>query len=171
MTESEQTAQPATGHPQTGQAESLRRARTVEAVRALARASRLLERASGELSLAHYRVLSAIAAGDERASRVAERLALGKPAVSAAVESLSQRGLLTRSGVAGDQRAAALRLTEQGRALLDNVETDMINRMADLQARTPDGDKFLEVLGWLGAAIEEAAEERMTNRRGSGSGR
>jgi len=153
---------------QMGQSGSAQRARTVDAVRALARAARLLERASGELSLAHYRVLSAIAAGDERASRVAERLTLGKPAVSAAVESLSQRGLLARSGVAGDQRAAALRLTEQGRALLDSVETEMINRIADLQARTPDGERFLEALGWLGVAIEEAAEERMANRRGSG---
>ncbi len=139
----------------------------MEAVRALARASRLLERASGELSLAHYRVLSAIAAGDERASRVAQRLALGKPAVSAAVESLRQRGLLTRSDVAGDHRAAALRLTDQGRALLDNVETDMISRIVALQDRTPDGERFLEALGWLGAAIDEAAEERMANRRGS----
>ena len=81
-------------------------------MRGLARAARILERVSGELSLAHYRVLSAIAGGDERASRVAERLALGKPAVSAAVESLSQRGLIARSEVAGDQRAAALRLTD-----------------------------------------------------------
>src|ERR1700685_3261276 len=86
----------------------------VEAVRALSRASRLLERASGELSLAHYRVLSAIASGDERASRIAARLALGKPTVSAAVSALCRRELLTRSDVAADQRAAALELTEAG---------------------------------------------------------
>ncbi len=66
--------------------------RARDAVRALARASRVLERASSELSLAHYRVLSAIASGDERGSRIAARLALGKPTVSAAVESLCQRG-------------------------------------------------------------------------------
>jgi DNA-binding MarR family transcriptional regulator len=144
------------------------RTRAVDAVRALARAARVLERVSGELSLAHYRVLSAIAAGDERASRVAERLALGKPAVSAAVESLSQRGLIARSEVAGDQRAAALRLTDAGRALLDNVETDMIERLNELQKRTPDGERLLESLVWLGAAIEDVAEERMANRRRGG---
>src|SRR5579875_3572176 len=63
--------------------------RETEAVRALARASSVLERSSSELNLAHYRVLSAIASGQERASHVAARLALGRPAVSAAVESLS----------------------------------------------------------------------------------
>ena len=39
----------------------------------LARASRILERATGELSLAHYRVLAAVASGEERASRLAVR--------------------------------------------------------------------------------------------------
>ena len=73
-------------------------------MRALARASRLLERATDELSLGHYRVLAAVAAGEERASRVASRLALGKPTVSATVESLCERGLVARARVAGDQR-------------------------------------------------------------------
>ena len=87
-------------------------------MRALARATRVLERASGELSLAHYRVLSAIASGDERASRVAHRLAVGKPTVSAAVDALAQRGLLVRTAVDRDHRVAALHLTSEGVALL-----------------------------------------------------
>jgi DNA-binding MarR family transcriptional regulator len=144
------------------------RTKAVDAVRALARAARVLERLSGELSLAHYRVLSAIAAGDERASRVAERLALGKPAVSAAVDSLRQRGLILASEVVGDQRAAALRLTDAGHTLLDEVETAMIERLADLQKRTPDGERLVESLVWLGAAIEDLAEERMNSRRRGG---
>jgi DNA-binding MarR family transcriptional regulator len=84
----------------------------IEAVRALARASRFLERSSDELSLAHYRVLAAVASGDERASRVAQRLAIGRPTISAAVDALGQRGLLSRGTVEGDQRATALHLTE-----------------------------------------------------------
>ena len=132
----------------------------VEAVRALSRVSRLLERASDGLSLSHYRVLSAIAAGDERASRVAGRLAVGKPTISASVESLSQRGLLARSTVKGDHRAAALRLTAQGEALLARVEADMAARLDDLCSRTPDGGQLIESLMWLGVAIEADAAER-----------
>jgi DNA-binding MarR family transcriptional regulator len=138
----------------------------VDAVRALARASRVLERASGELSLAHYRVLSAVAAGDERASRVANRLALGKPTVSAAVDSLGQRGLLLRESVEGDQRAASLRLTAAGAALLARVEKEMIGRIEDLCARTPDGRQLLESLVWLGAAIDEMQDARAGERKG-----
>src|SRR2546430_2043870 len=93
----------------------------LEAVRALARLSRVLERGTGELSLAHYRVLAAVADGHERASRVAARLALGKPTISASVDALCRRGLITRDA-AEDQRAATLRITEAGSALLAEVD-------------------------------------------------
>jgi DNA-binding MarR family transcriptional regulator len=137
---------------------------TLEAVRALARASRLLERASSELSLAHYRVLAAIASGDERATRIAARLAIGKPAISAAVESLCQRGLLDRSEVAGDQRAAALHLTAQGRAVLDRVETEMTTRLDRLCERVPNPGQMLEALVWLDAAIEAELADFVAER-------
>jgi len=140
------------------------RARVVQAVRALARASRVLERASGELNLAHYRVLSAVASGDERASRVAARLALGKPTVSAAVDALCRRGLLTRTAEPGDQRAIALSLTGAGRSLLERVEDEMVATIADLSARTPDPAQVIESLGWIGGAIDQARAERIAAR-------
>jgi DNA-binding MarR family transcriptional regulator len=129
----------------------------VVAVRALARAVRVLERSCDGLSLPHYRVLSAIASGEERASRVAARLAVGKPTISASVESLCQRGLIARQSVADDQRAVTLSLTPDGEILLHRVEIAMVARIRELAARTRDADAVLEMLGWLGAAIDEAA--------------
>jgi DNA-binding MarR family transcriptional regulator len=140
------------------------RLRSVDAVRALARASRMLERSSGELSLAQYRVLSAVATGDERASRIAVRLALGKPTISATVDGLCQRGWLTRAGVDGDQRAAALHLTPAGRDLLTEVETEMIARIDALAARTVDPDALLDALAALGDAIDQLLAERSAQR-------
>lgn len=136
------------------------RARAVEAVRALARASSVLERVTGEVSLAHYRVLSAIASGDERASRIARKLAVGKPTVSAAVDALVQRNLLQRSSAAGDQRAVDIRLTPEGVALLLRVESAMIGRLDELCARTPDPAALVEALTWLGAALDARAVDR-----------
>ena len=150
-----------------GHATTTDRARAVEAVRAIARASRLLERAASEMSLAHYRVLSAVASGDERASRIADRLALGKPTVSTAVEALCQRGLLLRTDLDSDQRVIALRLTPAGEALLERVETNMVRWIEQLQGRTPDGAQMMESLAWLGAAIEEVQAERAAVRRGA----
>jgi DNA-binding MarR family transcriptional regulator len=136
----------------------------VQAIRALARLARALERSSGDLNLAHYRVLSAIADGDERASRVADRLALGKPTVSAAVESLCKRGLLSRADVAADRRAATLTLTPAGEAALAEVERVMIGRIDDLLDRIPDADQIVESLGQLGEALDEVAAERAAQR-------
>ncbi len=140
----------------------------VAAVRALARGSRLLERVGGDLNLAHYRVLAAVASGEERASRVASRLALGKPTISAAVDSLCQRGLLVRGGVAGDQRAAALSLTAAGQAMLVQVEANMTALIDELCARTDDPDAVIAALVKLGDAIEQLHVERKTAQDTSG---
>jgi DNA-binding MarR family transcriptional regulator len=140
----------------------------VEAVRALARASRLLERASGELNLAHYRVLSAVASGDQRASRVAARLAIGKPTISATVDTLCQRGLLVRGRVDGDHRAAALQLTTDGEALLQRAESAMVERVVELCARAHDGDELLHALVGMGAAIDQVTAERHAAASGAG---
>ena len=134
--------------------------RSVDAVRALARVARLLEKAAGDLSLAHYRILSAVAGGDARASRIAARLALGKPAVSTAVETLCQRGLLVREDHIGDQRVVDLRLTREGAARLRAVEADMTRWLDALGARTPDADAVLDALVRLGDAIEHVAATR-----------
>jgi DNA-binding MarR family transcriptional regulator len=138
---------------------------TVEAVRALARASRLLERASGEVNMANYRVLAAIASGDQRASRIATKLALGKPTISASVESLCKRGLLARSGVEGDQRGATLQLTAEGKSVLSNIETAMAGWLDEVCARTQDPDQTLGSLVSLGDAIEQMAAERYAEGR------
>jgi DNA-binding MarR family transcriptional regulator len=139
--------------------------RAVPAVRALARVSRVLEAASPDVSLAHYRVLAAVASGEERASLVAARLALGKPAVSAAVESLCRRGLLDRLDVVADGRAVALSLTTEGALVLDRVEREMTRRVVDLCARTADPDALVECLAQLGTAMDDVRAERLAAAR------
>jgi DNA-binding MarR family transcriptional regulator len=129
----------------------------IAAVRATARVSRLLERASSDLTLSHYRILAAVASGEERASRVAHRLALGKPTVSAVVDQLVQRGLMARGSVAADQRAAALSVTSAGRDLLEVVEAEMVGRLEAVCAQTPDPRQTLVALAWLGDALDSLA--------------
>ncbi len=137
----------------------------VQAVRALARLARALERSSGDLNLAHYRVLAAVADGDERASRVAQRLALGKPTISAAVDSLCTRGLLAREDAADDRRATRLSLTPAGVAALAEVEATMVGRIDELLARSDEADEIVSALSQLGSALDEVAAERLAARR------
>lgn len=151
----------------------------VEAVRALARAARILERAAGDLGMPQYRVLSAIAAGEERASRVAERLELGRPAVSAAVDALCRDGLVERIESAGDQRAFDLTVTPEGWSRLDQVEDDMLQVLSDLCERAkarrraapgggppaPSRALSLGDIASLGPAIDELLAERQAQRQ------
>lgn len=124
----------------------------------------MLERSSGDLSLAHYRVLSGVASGEARASALARRLTLGRPAVSAAVESLCARGLLERTTVPGDLRASALQLTAAGEQILAEVETALLARLDAVVARTADPQRTVAVLAELGTALDQHAAERLEER-------
>jgi DNA-binding MarR family transcriptional regulator len=144
----------------------LSEAAELEAVRALVRVARLLERSGGEVSLAHYRILAAVAGGDERASRMAARLALGKPAISAAVDALCRRGLLARHEVAGDQRATALSLTAEGAAELEALDTAMLGALRSVLDRTERPAELVTSLGRMGSALDVLGDERQLARRG-----
>jgi DNA-binding MarR family transcriptional regulator len=130
------------------------------AVLAAARLARILDKAGDELGLAHYRFLTLVAGGDERASRLAQRLALGKPAVSAAVGALVTQGLLTRDDVAGDQRAIRLQLTDKGREVLARTEAAMAARLSELVGGTDDPAETMKALVALGEAIDRDLAKR-----------
>jgi DNA-binding MarR family transcriptional regulator len=137
----------------------------IAAVRALARTSRIVERASDGLSFADYRVMAAVASGEERASRLAKRLVIGKPAISATVDSLGKRGLMRRDAVEGDARAASLVLTPEGRELFDRMEARMTRQLELLAERTDDPPAVVTALATLGDAVELAVAERHVAER------
>jgi DNA-binding MarR family transcriptional regulator len=132
----------------------------VEAVRTVVRLSRTFERACGELHLAHYRVLAAVAEGERRASHVAERLALGKPAISASVDALCRRGLLIRKPSESDQRVLTLALTPAGERLLAQTEKAMLERLDAVLEHVADPRAAVAALAQLGGALDELAAER-----------
>jgi DNA-binding MarR family transcriptional regulator len=132
------------------------RADLIDAVRALSRLSRIIERASDELSFADYRVMSAISSGEARASRLAALLLLGKPTISSTVESLSKRGLIIKSTVEGDNRAIELSLSDGGAELFARMEARMVRQLELLAERTPDRRQAVQSLGWFAAVIEES---------------
>ena len=104
--------------------------------------------------------MSSIESGEGRASRLADRLALGKPTVSATVESLSKRGLIVRSKVDGDNRAIALTLSDEGRDLFLRMQARMSRQLELLAARTSDPDRLIETLALLDEAVDAAMRER-----------
>ena len=134
------------------------------AVRTLARLSRLLERGGGDLSLPQFRLLAMVEHG-QRASFLANRLAVAKPTVTALVDGLVERGYVSRSQSTDDRRATQIALTSAGRKALKAAETEMTERLDGLLARTDDQRTVLDALAALQAALEEAFQERMAGAR------
>jgi DNA-binding MarR family transcriptional regulator len=131
----------------------------------VARLARIIERAAAPLSLADFRVLSAIEQGEDRASRLAQRLAVGKPAISATVESLAKRGLVERAKVEGDQRATALAITPQGALEFGDAKQRLAQRVSAVADATGDAAATISTLAQLGPAIEalRAQQEAAVN--------
>ena len=130
-------------------------------VRTIARLSRILERACTDLSLPQYRLLAMVAEGDERATALAGRLALSKPTITAAVDGLVERGLVTREVVAGDRRAVVIRITAEGKKALHAAERTMDERLQSVIERCDDPAAVTRAIEQLRLALDEAMEERM----------
>ena len=131
------------------------------AVRGLALTARSLERAAGDLTLAQYRVLAFVAAGHERSSLVAEGLALAKPTVTATVDWLVERGMVTREAVAGDRRSLRLAVTKAGAAALKKAERSMGERLDQVLEHARDRDALLAALCDLDDAVADRMQARL----------
>ncbi|WP_407344504.1 MarR family transcriptional regulator [Pengzhenrongella phosphoraccumulans] len=131
------------------------------AVRGLIRVARLVEGASGDLSIADFRVLSIIASGENSPSQIAARLLLSKPTISSTLDSLGKRALIERSAVPDDARAVTLALSEKGADLLERAERRMSRQLELLCARTPDADQVVASLAALESAIEAIVTDRL----------
>lgn len=132
------------------------------AARAIALAARKLERATGDLSLAQYRVLALVSGGDERSSLIAERLAVAKPTITAVVDGLVERAYVARQAIEGDRRSLRLVLTPLGRKALAAAETAMADALATVLEEARDSDAILSALADLGDAQAAVFAARFT---------
>ncbi len=94
------------------------------------------------IGVEQFQVLRLIRAGKTSVSEIAEARNISRPAVSQAVDTLAQRGLLTRTQDAEDRRHMELALTAPGSDLLDAVFDDtrawMRTKMASFSQRELD---------------------------------
>jgi long-chain acyl-CoA synthetase len=138
--------------------------RHAETARTLARLARVLERSCGELTLPQYRLLAMISEGSERATALAGKLALAKPSVSAMVDALVERNLVTRARVDGDRRAVRLQLTAEGEAALRGAEAAMAENLQPLIDRCDDSAVVEAAIAQLAGALDAAFADRIAAR-------
>ena len=134
-------------------------------VRTLVRLARMLERGAGGLSLPQFRVLALVDEGGERASQLADLLAVAKPTITAVVDGLVDRGYLKRTADCDDRRATKITLTAAGRKALYDAEHAMHTRLHDVLAHADDPAAIDRALADLAAAVDRARTERLAGRR------
>jgi DNA-binding MarR family transcriptional regulator len=107
---------------------------------AISRLSRYVEIALFEidLSLVQHRVLLQLAQGPESAKSLAERLTVTGPNLSAVVNGLVQRGLVSRTQSAKDRRRVSVALTDEGARLLELAEERITTRLFDIASHFPE---------------------------------
>jgi DNA-binding MarR family transcriptional regulator len=134
--------QPAAGEP-------------LSAVLAIMRLARALERVEAGLSPQQYRILKLAGAGGERSARLAERLAVAKPTLTAIADSLVAAGLARREAEPGDRRVVRLHLTEAGTAAVVRADAAYGDWLTGLLERTGDGDRIEADLAEINLALDE----------------
>src|SRR5579864_9073119 len=130
--------------------------------RSLAYLARVLEVALADagLSLPQYRLLSYLSRGSSAASPAARQLATSRPSVTALVDVLVARGLVTRVPDTADRRRITLALTLEGYAVVERAGAAATARLSALAAHLPpeDAERAVDALGlWLEALRAEAS--------------
>ena len=134
--------------------------RVVVAARAAAKLARqvTIPLVELDLSLPQYRVLAFLDEGGTNPSELADRLSVSRPAVTALMDGLTERGWVERERDPGDGRRVVHHLSATGREVLQAADAavgarlERIGRHVNAGAPAP----LIESLGRFGEAIRAA---------------
>jgi DNA-binding MarR family transcriptional regulator len=142
--------------------------RAAQTVMVLLRLFRSLERVDTDLTPQQYRILKLAGAGGERSAKLAERLAVAKPTLTATADGLVAAGYARRETEAGDRRVVRLCLTASGHEAVDRADTAYTGWLDQLLDHTAEPDQVLHALDLLSHAMDEVRCARVTASAGPG---
>jgi len=134
------------------------------AVLTLMRLYRALERVDAGLTPRQYRMLKLAGAGGERSARLAEKLAVAKPTLTATADALVTAGYAEREAEAGDRRVVRLRLTDQGREAVQQADIAYAAWLTPTLEATGDPAAVTRAIADLDRAMDERRRARQPAR-------
>jgi DNA-binding MarR family transcriptional regulator len=140
---------------------------SIDALLTLLRITRVLERINAGVSPQQYRMLKLIGAGGERSARLAEKLAVARPTLTATADSLVGTGLACREAEPGDRRVVRLRLTEAGQEAVERADAAYSDWFGGLLDHTGRGDEIISDLLLLDDAMTERRRARTAAEAGA----
>ena len=134
---------------------------TISAMLTVLRITRVLERIDAGISPQQYRILKLIGLGGERSARLAERLAVARPTLTATADSLVAAGLVCREAEPGDRRVVRLHLTEAGQAAIERADAAYGQWFGSLLDHTGRRDQIVADLLKLDESMTERRRARL----------
>jgi DNA-binding MarR family transcriptional regulator len=119
-----------------------------------------LERVPSGLTPQQYRILKLAGAGGERSARLAERLAVAKPTLTATADGLVAAGYVRRDAEPSDRRVVRLCLTPAGHAALERADAAYCAWLDRLLGATADADQVLDAFATIDSALEDLRRSR-----------
>lgn len=140
----------------------------VRAARVVARLARVVEQECLDegMALSQYRLMLFAARAPLRAGALASHAALTRPAVTAAVNGLTERGLLERQPVVDDRRGICLAVTRAGRAALARVERRLADRLSALLGPVESVEAILLAMPAIERSLDRELEREIEGRDG-----
>jgi DNA-binding MarR family transcriptional regulator len=135
-------------------------AEVTEAILVILRLNRGLDCVDAGLTPAQYRIMKLAGAGGERSTRLAQRLAVAKPTLTALADGLVAAGYASRTAEPGDRRVVRLTLTEAGQAALGRADAAYAAWLTGLLTATGEPATVLTALGQLDSALTETRRAR-----------
>ncbi len=132
----------------------------IEGLLTILRVSRVLERIDAGVSPQQYRMLKLIGEGGERSARLADKLAVARPTLTATADSLVAAGLAYREAEPGDRRVVRLRLTEAGQAAVARADASYAEWFGSLLDHTGRREQIVADLLLLDASMTERRRAR-----------
>jgi DNA-binding MarR family transcriptional regulator len=121
-----------------------------------------LERVQAGLTPQQYRILKLAGAGGERSARLAERLAVAKPTLTATADGLVAAGYVRRDAEPSDRRVVRLCLTPAGHAALERADAAYCAWLDRLLGATADAEQVLDAFATIDSALEDLRRSRAT---------
>jgi DNA-binding MarR family transcriptional regulator len=140
---------------------------TISAVLTVLRITRVLERIDAGISPQQYRILKLIGLGGERSARLAERLAVARPTLTATADSLVAAGLVCREAEPGDRRVVRLHLTAAGQAAIERADAAFGEWFGSLLDHTGRRDQIVADLLKLDESMTERRRARLVESAAS----
>lgn len=142
----------------------------IEALLTILRVTRVLERIDAGVSPQQYRMLKLIGAGGERSARLAEKLAVARPTLTATADSLVAAGFACREAEPGDRRVVRLRLTEAGQDAVIRADAAYSEWFGALLDQTGRREQTINHLLALDSAMTEQHHARAAASKGERAG-